>query len=54
MRTEAREAGDQAEEAVVRYLIQQGYEVRSRNFSCREGELDVVAERGQTLCFGRG
>src|SRR5260370_5540967 len=51
MRTGAREAGDQAEEAVVRYLIQQGYEVRSRNFTCRDGGLDVEAERGQTPCF---
>src|SRR5499427_1649290 len=46
-----RQAGDRAEEAVVRYLIQQGYAVLTRNFVCRQGELDVVAERDQTLCF---
>ena len=46
-----RQAGDRAEEAVVRYLVQQGYAVLTRNFVCRQGELDIVAERDQTLCF---
>lgn len=46
-----KEYGDEGEEAAVRYLEQQGYRVRTRNYSCRHGELDVVAERGETLCF---
>lgn len=43
--------GDEGEEAAVRFLEGQGYRVLARNYSCRHGELDVVAERGDTLCF---
>jgi putative endonuclease len=43
--------GDEGEEAAVRFLEARGYRVRARNFSCRYGELDVVAEHGDTVCF---
>ncbi len=43
--------GDEGEERAVRYLESQGYRVRARNYACRHGELDVVAERGDVLCF---
>ncbi len=43
--------GDAAEAAAVRFLEARGYRVRARNFSCRYGELDVVAEQGDTVCF---
>ncbi|QRK06149.1 YraN family protein [Archangium violaceum] len=46
-----KEYGDEGEEVAVRFLEQQGYRVRARNYSCRHGELDVVAEHGETLCF---
>ena len=46
-----REYGDEGEEAAVRLLEAQGYRVRARQYSCRYGELDVVAERGELLCF---
>src|SRR5262249_17985665 len=29
----------------------QGYRIRARNYHCPGGELDLVAEREQTLCF---
>lgn len=43
--------GNEAEEVAVRHLEAQGYRVRARNYGCRLGELDVVAERGELLCF---
>lgn len=50
-RTERRARGDAAEAAAVQYLEQRGYKVVDRNFCCPYGELDVVAEQGETLCF---
>ncbi|ATB39132.1 endonuclease [Cystobacter fuscus] len=50
-RGERKQYGDEGEEAAVRFLETQGYRVRARNYACRHGELDVVAERGDTVCF---
>lgn len=43
--------GGEAEEVAVGYLERQGYRILARNFLCPYGELDVVAEQGETLCF---
>jgi putative endonuclease len=43
--------GDAAEAAAARFLETRGYRIRSRNFRCRYGELDIVAEQGDTVCF---
>ncbi|MGQ0506769.1 MAG: YraN family protein [Myxococcaceae bacterium] len=43
--------GDAAEDAAVEYLTRQGYRIRARNFLCRYGELDIVAQRGDICCF---
>lgn len=43
--------GDEGEALAVRFLEAQGYRVCARNYACRLGELDVVAERGDTVCF---
>lgn len=48
---ERKQCGDEGEEQAVRYLESRGYRVRARNYACRHGELDVVAEHGDTLCF---
>src|SRR4051812_30859041 len=50
-RAEKRRLGDEAEQAAVEHLQRAGYRVRARNFSCKYGELDIVAERGDTFCF---
>ncbi|HEX8536656.1 MAG TPA: YraN family protein [Cystobacter sp.] len=50
-RGERKQYGDEGEETAVRFLETQGYRVRARNYACRHGELDVVAERGDTVCF---
>ncbi len=43
--------GSWGEDLAVQHLEEHGYEVLSRNWRCRDGELDVVARRGQVLCF---
>ncbi|RZS34673.1 putative endonuclease [Herbihabitans rhizosphaerae] len=41
--------GRKGEELAVRYLESQGLVVLSRNWRCRDGELDVVATDGRLL-----
>ncbi|MCP3099552.1 YraN family protein [Myxococcus sp. K15C18031901] len=50
-RVDRRAYGAEAEEAAVRFLEAQGWRVRARNWPCRHGELDVVAEREDIVCF---
>ena len=47
----AAEKGKLGEDAVCRYLEQHGYRIRCRNFRIRGGEIDIVAEKGEELCF---
>ena len=42
-RTEKRKIGDEGEDAAVRFLEKNGYMITARNFSCRLGEIDVIA-----------
>lgn len=43
--------GVEGEEAAVQFLKERGYLIRDRNVYCRYGELDVVAELNELLCF---
>ncbi len=43
--------GDAGEQAAVGFLEKSGYQVVARNFRCPYGEVDVVAEQGELLCF---
>src|SRR5688572_4631805 len=43
--------GAEAEQAAVAFLEGKGFRIEARNFRCRYGELDIVAEDDQTLCF---
>lgn len=43
--------GTQYEEMACAYLTQLGYHIIERNFSCRFGEIDIIARDGQTLVF---
>ncbi|WP_234340287.1 YraN family protein [Gorillibacterium timonense] len=36
--------GKAGEEAAAQYLLEQGHLIRERNWRCRSGELDIVAE----------
>jgi putative endonuclease len=33
------------------YLKQHGYKIIQRNFRCREGEIDIIAQKGDCLVF---
>jgi putative endonuclease len=43
--------GVAGEDAVARWYEGAGYDVLDRNWRCRDGELDLVASRGDTLVF---
>jgi putative endonuclease len=43
--------GNRAEGLACDHLTSLGYRVITRNFRCREGEIDIVAFDGATLCF---
>jgi putative endonuclease len=46
-----RALGRQGEDLAVAYLAQQGYDVITRNWRTRSGELDIVARDGDWLVF---
>jgi putative endonuclease len=48
-RPEAHDMGRRGEDLAAEYLTDRGLVVLSRNWRCREGELDVVATDGSTL-----
>ena len=43
--------GARGEELAVTWYTSRGYAVLSRNWRCREGELDLVARLGRTVVF---
>jgi len=43
--------GNLGEDLAVRYLQKHGYKILDRNFHCRFGEIDIIAQDGQTLVF---
>ncbi len=45
------ERGRECEQRVAEYLKEQGYEVKERNYRCREGEVDIIACKDEILCF---
>lgn len=44
-------SGIAAEELAARYLTTHGLRIVARNFRCRMGEIDLIAEDGETLVF---
>jgi putative endonuclease len=51
MKGARRQLGNVGEGIAARELARRGYIVRERNWRCPEGELDIVAEQGDTLAF---
>lgn len=48
---ETRALGTFGEEQAARYLRRRGYRIVERNFRCRQGEIDIIAERRGYLVF---
>ena len=46
-----RRVGAAAEDRAADFLIEQGYTIVTRRWSCRGGELDLVALDGDTLVY---
>ena len=46
-----RQLGIEGEEVAVRFLKKKGYKIVSRNFKSSVGEMDIIAEDGDTLVF---
>ena len=43
--------GKNGEDRVAEYLRRQGYKVILRNFVCKTGEIDIIAEWGEYIIF---
>lgn len=43
--------GSFGEDAAAAFLSKKGFTVIRRNFSCRLGEIDIIAEEGEYLAF---
>ena len=43
--------GKRGEDIAVKYLEQKGYVILERNFSCKQGEIDVIAYHNNYLIF---
>lgn len=51
MNSGRRDLGAFGERVAAAHLEAKGYRIRARNFRCREGEIDIVAEDGDCLVF---
>ena len=49
--SDARTLGQWGEEQVAEKLRREGWTIIARNFRCRMGEIDIVAENGRFLAF---
>ena len=39
------------EDTACRYLQRKGYKLLARNFTCRMGEVDIIAQKGRFVVF---
>lgn len=45
------EIGKLGEDLAVKYLKQKGYKIIERNFTCKQGEIDIISIDGKELVF---
>lgn len=50
-RSAKRSIGSQGEETACRYIQQKGFVIIQRNFTCRLGEIDIIARKDNQLIF---
>jgi len=48
---QAKVTGKKGEEAVCAWLLNEGFTIRTCNFAVREGEIDIIAHKGNVLAF---
>ena len=48
---EKKDLGAWGEERAARYLQLHGYRIAERNFRCRQGEIDIIAHKGDFIVF---
>lgn len=46
-----KELGKRGEEIAIRFLKQKGYRIVEKNYSCKMGEMDIIAIEKDTLVF---
>ena len=51
MNNEHKLLGAFGEDAACRYLRRHGYIILGRNYSCRMGEIDIIARKGRYIVF---
>ena len=51
MPSNRKEVGVRGEKLAVDFLKKRGYKIIQRNFRCREGEIDIIAQKGECLVF---
>ncbi|HVF75144.1 MAG TPA: YraN family protein [Acidimicrobiales bacterium] len=51
MTDQRRALGARGEDAVASWYEARGYEVLARNWSCRDGELDLIVRNGRVFVF---
>ncbi len=47
----ALDVGKIGEVKAAEYLMKNGYRIREKNYRCRSGEIDIVAERSEYIVF---
>ena len=50
-RREKKELGKRGEELACRFLRKNGYKILERNYVCKMGEMDIIAQEKDTLVF---
>lgn len=43
--------GDAGEERAAQFYCESGFEIVARNFRCKHGEIDIIAQKGEILVF---
>lgn len=51
MQENRRKIGKEKEAVAAEFLRRHGFLVFEQNFSCRQGEIDLIAKEGETLVF---
>ena len=46
-----RQTGTDYESLAAKYLVEQGFTIVEKNYRNRTGEIDLIAEDGEYLCF---